>query len=76
LKRLRVLQKRVSRKQKDSKNREKAKHKLAILHEKMKNLRNDFQHKPSFKFVSENQEIVVETLNVKGIIKNHHLHRL
>jgi putative transposase len=76
LKRLRVLQKRVSRKQTDSKTREKAKHKLVILHEKIKNMRNDFQHKPSFKFVSENQEIAVETLTVKGIIKNHHLHRL
>ena len=73
---LRVLQKRVSRKQKDSKNREKAKHKLAILHENIKNIRNDFQHKPSFKFISENQEIAVETLNFKGIIMNHHLQRL
>ncbi len=72
MKRLRVLQKRVSRKQKDSKNREKAKHKLAILHEKITNQRNDFQHKLSFKLVSENQAIAIETLNVKGMIKNHH----
>jgi putative transposase len=73
LKRLKVLQKRVSRKQNGSKNREKAKQKLAVLHEKITNQRNDFQHKLSFKLVSENQAIAVETLNVKGMIKNHHL---
>lgn len=73
LKRLKVLQKRVSRKQKGSKNREKAKQRLAKLHEKISNQRNDFQHKLSFKLVSENQALAVETLNVKGMIKNHHL---
>ncbi|MDD2439583.1 MAG: IS200/IS605 family element RNA-guided endonuclease TnpB [Methanosarcinaceae archaeon] len=71
LKRLKVLQKRVSRKQKGSKNRAKAKQKLAKLHEKISNQRNDFQHKLSFKLVSENQALAVETLNVKGMVKNH-----
>ncbi len=52
LKRRKVLQKRVSRKQKGSKNREKAKQKLAVLHEKITNQRNDFQHKLSFKLVN------------------------
>ena len=73
LKRLKVLQKRVSRKQNGSKNREKAKQKLAVLHEKITNQINDFQHKLSFKLVSENQAIAVENLNFKGMIKNHHL---
>jgi putative transposase len=73
LKRLKVLQKRVSRKQKGSKNREKAKQRLAVLHEKITNQRNDFQSKLSFKLVSENQAIALETLNVKGMVKNHHL---
>lgn len=73
LKRLKVLQKRVSRKVKGSKNREKAKQKLAKLHEKVTNQRNDFQHKLSFRLVSENQAIALETLNVKGMQKNHHL---
>lgn len=73
LKRLKVFQKRVSRKQKGSNNREKAKQRLAKLHEKISNQRNDFQHKLSFKLVSENQALAVETLNVKGMIKNHHL---
>jgi len=73
LQRLKVLQKRVSNKVKGSKNREKAKQRLAVLHERITNQRNDFQHKLSFKLVSENQAIAVETLNVKGMIKNHHL---
>ena len=73
LKRLKVLQKRVSRKQKGSKNRAKAKQRLAVLHDKITNQRNDFQNKFSFKLVSENQAIALETLNVKGMVKNHHL---
>ena len=73
LKRLKVLQKRVSRKQKGSKNREKAKQRLAVLHDKITNQRNDFQNKLSFRLVSENQAIALETLNVKGMVKNHHL---
>jgi len=73
LKRLKVLQRRVSRKQKGSKNRAKAKQRLAVLHEKITNQRTDFQNKLSFKLVSENQAIALETLNVKGMVKNHHL---
>ena len=73
LKRLKVLQKRVSRKQKGSKNREKAKQRLAVLHDKITNQRKDFQNKLSFRLVSENQAIALETLNVKGMVKNHHL---
>jgi len=72
LKRLKVLQKRVSRKHIGSKNREKAKQRLAKLHERITNQRNDFQHKLSFRLVCENQAIALETLNVKGMIKNHH----
>ncbi|AKB17142.1 IS200/IS605 family element RNA-guided endonuclease TnpB [Methanosarcina sp. WWM596] len=73
LKRLKVLQKRVSRKQKGSKNRAKAKRRLAVLHDKITNQRNDFQNKLSFRLVSENQAVALETLNVKGMVKNHHL---
>jgi len=68
--RLKVLQKRVSRKVKGSKNREKAKLLLSKLHEKISNQRNDFQHKLSSKLISENQAIALETLN-KGMQKNH-----
>ena len=73
LKRLKVLQKRVIRKQKGSKNREKAKQKLSVLHEKIINRINDFQHKLSFRLVSENQAIAVKALNIKGRIMNHNL---
>jgi len=69
---LKVLQKRVSRKQNCSKNRgKKTKQKIVVLHEKITNQRNDSQHEFSFKLVSESQAIVVETLNVKSMITNH-----
>lgn len=73
IQRLKVLQKRVSKKQKGSNNRAKAKQRLASLHDKIANQRNDFQNKLSFKLISENQAIALETLNVKGMIKNHNL---
>jgi putative transposase len=71
LKRLKALQRRVSKKVKGSKNRAKAKQRLAVIHEKITNQRNDFQSKLSFKLISENQAIALETLNVKGMVKNH-----
>jgi len=71
LKRLKALQRRVSKKVKGSKNRAKAKQRLAVTHEKITNQRHDFQSKLSFRLVSENQAIALETLNVKGMVKNH-----
>ncbi len=56
LKRLKVLQKRVSRKQNGSKNREKAKQKYAVLHEKITNREMIFNPKLSFKLVIENKQ--------------------
>lgn len=73
LQKLIVLQKRVSRKVKGSNNRRKAVKKLAKLHEKISNQRNDFQHKVSIRLIRENQAIAVETLNVKGMQRNHKL---
>ncbi|WP_235809546.1 transposase [Methanofollis ethanolicus] len=73
LQRLKVLQRRVSRKVKGSKNREKAIQRLARCHEKIANQRNDFLHKISNRIVSENQAIAVESLNIDGMMKNHHL---
>jgi len=55
LQRLKVLQKRLSRKQKGSKNREKARIKLAKLYEKITNQRNDFQHKLSFRLIGDSK---------------------
>ncbi len=71
LKRLKVVSKQLSRKKKGSKNREKAKKRLAKIHEKVTNQRKDFQHKVSLKLISENQAIAFETLKVKNMVKNH-----
>ncbi|UUX92389.1 transposase [Methanoplanus endosymbiosus] len=71
--RMKVLQKRLSRKQKGSNNRNKAKNAVAKIHEKIHNQRSDFQHKLSFRLVCENQAIALETLNVEGMLKNHKL---
>lgn len=73
LQRLKCLQRRVSRKIKGSKNRRKAVHKLAKIHELITNQRHDFQHKVSLDLICENQAIAVETLNVQGMKKNHKL---
>src|SRR5665647_3844855 len=71
--RLKCLQRRVTRKIKGSKNRRKAIHKLAKIHELITNQRHDFQHKVSLNLICENQAIAVETLNVQGMKKNHKL---
>jgi len=71
IKRLKTLQRRVSRKPKGSRNRKKAVLKLAKLHEKVTNQRNDFQHKITNQLISESQAIAIEDLNVKGMVKNH-----
>ena len=73
LQRLKCLQKRVSKKVIGSNNRRKAVFKLAKIHELISNQRHDFQHKVSKRLISENQAIAVETLNIKGIMKNHKL---
>ncbi|AKB80069.1 Mobile element protein [Methanosarcina horonobensis HB-1 = JCM 15518] len=71
LKRMKCLQKRVSKKVKGSNNRNKARQRLSKIHEKISNQRNNFQHQISSKLISENQAIALETLNVKGMVKNH-----
>jgi len=63
----------LSKCKKFSKNYKKVQLKLAKLHEKIKNQRKDFQHKISRQIVNENQIIVSEDLNVKGMLKNHKL---
>ncbi|WP_209620618.1 RNA-guided endonuclease TnpB family protein [Methanolobus bombayensis] len=73
LKKLKKLQRAVSKKQKGSKNRKKAILKLAKQHQLVANQRNDFQHKVSIKIISESQAICLEDLNVSGMIKNHKL---
>jgi len=67
------LQQLLSRKKKGSKNRNKARIKIARIHEHISNQRKDFLHKLSSRLVSENQAIFAEDLHVKGILTNHHL---
>jgi putative transposase len=72
-KKLARLQRAHSKKKKGSKNREKARLKLARQHEKVANQRQDFQHKLSKKLVNENQVISMEDLRIKNMVKNHKL---
>ena len=68
---LKKLQHSLSRKNKDGENRRKARIKVAKLHEKIHNQRTDFLHKTSRRLIDENQVIYAESLNVKGMVKNH-----
>lgn len=72
-KRLRKLQKDISRCQKGSRNREKSRIKVAMQYEKIANLRKDFLHKTSKQLIDENQVIVLESLKVKNMMRNHKL---
>jgi putative transposase len=72
-KRLKLLSRRLSRKKKVSKNRTKSKHLLAKQHLKVSNQRTDFLHKLSHDLTRNNKTIVVEDLNIKGMLHNHHL---
>ena len=72
-KRLARQQRKLSRKKKGSNNRKKQKIKVAKVYEKIANKKKDHLHKVSAKIVSENQVICAETLNVDGMMKNHHL---
>lgn len=65
----------LSRKKKGSKNRAKAKLRLARLHARVADRRRDHLHKLSTRLVRENQAIVVEDLNVRGMLRNHCLAR-
>ncbi|MCC0662410.1 transposase, partial [Clostridioides sp. ZZV14-6154] len=66
-------QKDLSRKQKGSNNRYKARLKVARLHQKISDQRADFLNKLSTKLIHENQVIVIEDLKVKNMVKNHKL---
>jgi putative transposase len=73
LKKLKYEQRQLSKKQKGSSSRNKQKQKLAIVHEKITNVRKDYLHKVSTEIVKNHDIISVETLSVKNIMKNHKL---
>jgi len=66
-------QRRVSRKKTGSENRRKARIALAKQHRKIRNQRSDFHHKLSRSLANLYNPIIVESLNIKGMVKNHHL---
>lgn len=68
-------QRRLSHKMPKSRNREKARIRVARVYERITNIRKDFLHKLSTQLARENQTIAVEHLNVKGMLKNHKLAR-
>lgn len=75
LKKLRRLNKSLSRKQKGSNNRAKAKTKLSRLYYRISNIRKDFLHKLTTELVRKFDVICLEDLNVKGMMKNRRLSR-
>lgn len=72
---LKKLQKRLSKKQKGSNNRNKARIKVARQYERITNIRKNFHHQVSRKLVNKNQVIVLEDLKIKNMIKNRKLSR-
>lgn len=75
IQKLRIEQRKLSRKKKGSNNRKKAVKRVAQLHTRVKNSRKDFLHKLSTKFVKNHDVVAVEDLNVSGMIRNRHLAR-
>ena len=66
-------QAKLARKKKGSMGREKARRLVARVHERISNARQDFLHKLSRKIVNGNQVVVIENLNVKGMVRNRKL---
>lgn len=66
-------QRKLSRKQKGSHNRERQRIKVARVHENIANQRKDTLHKFTTSAIRESQAIAVEDLHVKGMVRNHHL---
>jgi putative transposase len=70
---LKTAQKRLARRQKGSKNREKARLKVARVYAKIADQRLDGLHKLSTRLIRENQTVCVETLAVRHLVRNHRL---
>ena len=73
LRKLKISQRKLSKKKKGSNNRDKQKLKVSKLHTKVKNQRNDYQHKVSRELVNKYRTICLETLKVKNMVKNKRL---
>ena len=69
--RMKILQRRQSKKVKGGKNRERAKHNLAKIHQRIKNIRNNYLHQMTHKIINDNQVVILENLAVQNMVKNH-----
>lgn len=72
---LRSYQKKLARQPKNSNRRERTRIRVAKLHNRITDKRKDFLHKLSTQLVRENQAMVLEDLNVSGMVKNRKLSR-
>lgn len=68
-----LLAKQASRKLDECKNYQRQKLKVARLHKKIANQRRDFLHKLTTKLITQYDNLVIEDLNIKGMMKNHKL---
>lgn len=75
LKQLRRASRMLSRRTKGGKNREKARARLARLHQRIANVRKDFWHKITTRLCRENQTVVIEDLNLSFMLHNRKLSR-
>ena len=75
MKKLRIEQRSLSRKKKGSNHYIKQKMVVALLHEHIRNQRQDYLHKISKYLVNNYDTICMEDLNVSGMVKNHNLAR-
>ena len=73
LRKLRRLSRQVSRKQKGSKNHQKAVIRLSMLHWRISNTRLDCLHKLTTYLAKNHSQIIIEDLNIQGMMKNKHL---
>lgn len=71
--RLKRAQQGLMRKQRGSKNRTKARVKVATLHARVADIRADWLHKLTTELADRHDRIVIEDLNVAGMVKNHRL---
>ncbi|MEU4712401.1 RNA-guided endonuclease TnpB family protein [Micromonospora purpureochromogenes] len=74
--RLAKAQRDLSRKEKGSNNRAKARMKVARIHARIADRRRDHLHKLTTRLVRENQTVVVEDLSVRNMLRNHRLARV
>ena len=73
IKKVKRFQRSLSKKAKGSKNREKARLRLARAHERVCNQRNNFLHQVTHRLVANYDTICLETLSASNMVKNHHL---